>query len=119
MTRADSLLLLLLCLLIGGLFRAVWSGGDEARQLQLHAETGGRDWPLTADRLIEVDGPLGRSVVEIRDGAARFLSSPCRQQICVRSGWHRHAGAVAACVPNRISFKLSGGAASDYDGLSY
>lgn len=119
MTRADSLLLILLCLLIGGLFRVLWTVEEDAHQLQLHAETGSETWPLASDRMIEVEGPLGRSVVEVRDGAARFVSSPCRQQICVRSGWHRHAGAVAACVPNRISFKLSGGSDSGYDGYSY
>ncbi len=119
MTRADSLLLLLLCLLIGALFRQLWVSGGQAHELHLHAQDGTQNWPLEPARRIEVEGPLGHSVIEIRDGAARFLSSPCRQQICVRSGWHRHAGAVAACVPNRISFKLSGGGDSDYDGLSY
>ena len=50
--------------------------------------------------------------------AERFTDSPCRHKICIRAGWQRQAGAVAACVPNRVALVLAGEDAR-YDSMSY
>lgn len=72
--------------------------------------TVGSDGPhtLTGPRAIEYAGPLGVTVVEIGPSAARIVSSPCRHQICVNSGWMHHAGEVAVCLPNRLILRLVG-----------
>ena len=57
---------------------------------------------------LQVHGPLGDSVIEIREARVRFLESPCRGQQCVHSGWLDAAGELAACLPNRISIQLLG-----------
>jgi hypothetical protein len=73
---------------------------------------------LVHARTIEVSGPLGVTVVEIRPGRARVASDPGPRQYCVRQGWLTQAGAVAICAPNQVSLSLSGRAA-DYDSLNY
>jgi hypothetical protein len=77
-------------------------------------------WPLTSPRTIEYTGPLGVTVVEIGPSAARILSSPCRHQICVNSGWIQHTGEVAVCLPNRLILRLvgDGGSTPDLDAVT-
>lgn len=52
--------------------------------------------------LIEVEGPLGTSTIEVKPGAIRMKYSPCPDRICMKTGWIEHPGQVIACVPNRI-----------------
>ncbi|HEX7047979.1 MAG TPA: NusG domain II-containing protein [Gammaproteobacteria bacterium] len=66
------------------------------------------DHPAWEDRKFSVAGPLGETVIEIHDGRARIVQSPCRKKICIRAGWLDAAGDVAACVPNRVSIALLG-----------
>jgi hypothetical protein len=56
--------------------------------------------PLDKDRVVSVEGPEGRTIVEIRDRKVRIKESPCRNKICIRQGWIR-SGAVI-CLPNRV-----------------
>lgn len=118
MTRADQALLLLLLLLIGALFRWYWAPPTQASSVAISSPQGRLVYPLDEARDLQVSGPLGSSQLRIQDGQVRFVSSPCRHQICVRSGWHQHSDAVAACVPNRISLVLQG-PQGELDALSY
>lgn len=83
--------------------------GETVRTLRVtqagHAHA---DYPAWRDRQIVVNGPLGETVIEIRDGRARVLRSPCTRKICLRAGWLDAAGDAAACVPNRVSIALLG-----------
>jgi len=73
---------------------------------------------LTENNVIDVDGELGQSRIEIADGRVRFIHSPCSSQYCVRSGWHEHSGGLAACLPNKVSLHLSG-AGKLYDAINF
>lgn len=67
---------------------------------------------LTKNQQLSVAGRLGVSQLQIEDGKVRFLSSPCRNQVCVHHGWASHSGELLACLPNRIALVLAGNAAS-------
>ena len=73
--------------------------------------------PLDAPLQLQVRGPLGVSAIEVQPGRARIVSSPCREQVCVRRGWLRRGGDLAVCVPNHLVVRLAG-AASAFDGVS-
>lgn len=76
---------------------------------------------LAEPQRAELNGPLGKTVIEIANGGVRVLSSPCRQQVCVRMGEARHAGDLIACVPNHLVIDIKGkqgGAGKDYDLIS-
>ncbi len=118
MTSADKLLVILVLLAIGILFRQQWTPPRHAHSVTITSPDGHQNHPLSEDQLLQVEGKKGSSELEIASGAIRFLASPCRHKICVRSGWHRRAGAVAACVPNRISVVLNG-RQGELDGISY
>ncbi|KKM11665.1 hypothetical protein SY88_07880 [Clostridiales bacterium PH28_bin88] len=53
------------------------------------------------DRLIPVRGPLGVTVVEIKAGKARIVSSPCPDPHW-HQGWISRAGEFRVCIPNQV-----------------
>lgn len=68
----------------------------------------------------QVQGSLGVSTLEVKQGQIRFISSPCKNKICIQSGWHQHGGSLSACVPNRISVQLtSNNATTHYDAIIF
>jgi hypothetical protein len=109
MTRADYALLVIVMCVLPFLYARLWTGNEHADYVQIQE---GNDELLTSelshDRTLSAQGPLGDSVIEINQGRARFVSSPCRGQVCVHSGWLQAAGEIAACLPNRISLTLHG-----------
>jgi hypothetical protein len=73
---------------------------------------------LSKDQQIEVPGPLGVSIIAIKDRRVRIASDPSPRQYCVRQGWLQQAGEVALCLPNQVSVELTG-SHKRYDSLSY
>ena len=76
------------------------------------------EYALNNPRSVEVTGPLGKTVIEIRPGRARVLSDPGPRQYCVRQGWLSQANALAVCAPNHVSLSLAGRTPL-YDTVSY
>jgi hypothetical protein len=87
---------------------AVYAGTQSSAQVLIQGS--GRTWlfPLDADERIAVPGPIGETVVEIRGGRARVLSSPCGNQTCVAAGHIRRHGEWAACLPNKVLIAIEG-----------
>lgn len=73
--------------------------------------------PLSEDKTIEIPGPLGKSVVEIKNRKVRILSSPCPDKLCVKQGYISESGQVIICLPNRVVIKIEGRAS--FDALTY
>lgn len=109
MTRADHILILLIVCILPLLYLHLWFSDEPANFLLIQT---GSNAPVTEtlrpDRMLHIAGPLGESIVEIRNSRTRFVSSPCIGQVCVHSGWLSNAGGFAACLPNRISLRLIG-----------
>ncbi|MDD3269281.1 MAG: NusG domain II-containing protein [Syntrophomonadaceae bacterium] len=59
------------------------------------------------ERLINITGPIGTSVAEVKPGAIRMKFSPCPDQYCMKTGWIDRPGQIIVCVPNRIIIKIS------------
>ncbi len=103
---------------VAALYPAFWDGSRADRAIvrrdgELVAEVA-----LTAPRNIEVQGPLGVTVVEIAPGRARVLSDPGPRQYCVQQGWLARANAVAICAPNHVSLMLRGRSGT-HDSINY
>jgi hypothetical protein len=56
--------------------------------------------PLDRDRIVEVEGPRGMTVIEIRQEKVRIKDSPCPTKQCVKQGWIDHG--VLVCLPNKV-----------------
>lgn len=64
-------------------------------------------YDLKKDLQFEVEGELGISVVEIRDGEARFVSAPCPDQLCVNVfGWISKDSHLSFCLPNQVLLEI-------------
>jgi hypothetical protein len=61
------------------------------------------------DRTVAVDGLRGPIEIELKGGAARVVSSPCPDHLCVRQGLVSGPGAALVCVPGGVSVRPGGG----------
>jgi hypothetical protein len=69
------------------------------------------------DRTVAIEGLRGRIDVALVDGAVRIVSSPCPDQLCVRQGAVRGAGAALVCAPGGVSVRLGGGESGALDAV--
>ena len=120
LTTADRLLLGLVTIGLLALYGRYWSPADAApgQRVRISSPAGVEVVPLAGDRVVELDGPLGRTRIEIHDGRIRFVSSPCHGKQCIHAGWLHEAGEFAACLPNRISLTVLG-RLGGYDSINF
>ena len=108
-TTADKILIAALLILNGWLF-ANWGTGFSKG-----------DWvvvtvnqneiirlPLNQDQITHVKGPLGLTEIEVKKGRARIARSPCKNKVCIKSGYIRYTDRLAACIPNRVVVRIVG-----------
>ena len=106
-TLADRLLFLFLLLLsVASIFisrDALSQGSDVIIELDgKPAYT----LPLYVDRLLSVEGPHGKTLIEIHEGKVRAKEASCRNQICAREGWVSKG--VIVCLPNKLVIIVGG-----------
>jgi hypothetical protein len=58
------------------------------------------------DGTIFVEGVLGTTTVEIKQGNVHVLSSPCENHICMNTGWISNPGQIIVCLPNEVVVRL-------------
>lgn len=78
--------------------------------------------PLNESRRVSLPGPLGDTLLEIAEGRARILSSPCPHKTCMGMGGVFRRGELIACLPNRLVISIQGGDDQEspvYDLLSH
>ncbi|MBI4746502.1 MAG: NusG domain II-containing protein [Deltaproteobacteria bacterium] len=94
------------------------SGGRQGVEIRI--EAGGKQVGthlLRKDSVFDVKGALGTSRISIRSNKASFLSSPCRNKVCVHQGEIGKNGQMAACLPNKVVIRALGGD-GDYDAVT-
>ncbi len=118
---ADIIILILACCLTIWLYSVFWfdtnQQGEADTLLIQFAENAPVEYSLNQDKIINIEGHIGPSLIEIKQGKARFIHSSCRNQFCVFHGWLSVAGDTTACLPNRISISLKG-TINDYDAIA-
>ncbi|MDR0451803.1 MAG: NusG domain II-containing protein [Treponema sp.] len=89
---------------------SAYAGAREGGRVLVRGSGGRWIFPLDAEETVEVPGPLGVTVVEIKDLRVRVVSSPCANQTCVASGHIGSGGQWTACLPNEVLVVIEGGA---------
>lgn len=59
------------------------------------------DIPLEEDGLFDVDTGQYTVHIQVQDGAARFVDSPCPDHVCESFGWVSLENQSAICMPAR------------------
>lgn len=119
-TVADAALILCIlvtAVLLGWLSPTLFMFQGTEVEIRAGDRVAGR-YSLETDRHVEVEGPLGRTIIEISDGHARIVSSPCRCKVCVKMGTIGREGGAIACVPNRIVVSVGTQRADGLDAVS-
>jgi hypothetical protein len=95
--------------------------GGDGKDLMIQITT--RDqvllYPLSVDRTVDIEGPLGISRVSIENDTVRMVSSPCPDQLCLHMGDIHKAGRWIACLPNQVFVRILGQEGGDLDAKSY
>ena len=119
LNKIDKLVFLFCFLLVVTLYWVLWKADEGAREVEVLVD-GEKTHilDLFESKRLSIKGSRGESVIEIKDGQARFLSSPCNTSFCVRSGWQSHSGDFVACLPNSVSLHLVGGK-KIYDAINF
>ena len=63
---------------------------------------------LTADHFAHLQGPLGTKGVEIENGRAKIVRSPCQLKVYIKSGYIQYADSLPACLPNKVVVRIDG-----------
>ena len=56
--------------------------------------------PIDRNNAVSVEGPLGKTQIEIKDHNVRITESPCNNKLCIHQGWTQQGTII--CLPNRI-----------------
>jgi len=119
-TTADKILFLLSLSLIIFSYFYFWQSAPANYAIIKNPEKNISFIDLNQAQTHQVQGLLGISTLKVEDGKIRFTASPCKNKICIQSGWHEHNGSVTACLPNRIIVQLaSHDAKKKYDAIIF
>ena len=79
-------------------------------------------YPLDTDTTIQIPGLEGVSTIQIHQGQARYLDSPCDNKTCVAASPIHRNGEWSACLPNGIFMRVensSSNSATDIDIMAF
>lgn len=86
------------------------AGKDPERPLKAQLVCGDEstvlDLPLDVNQRYDVDTGYLTVHIEIKDGAARFVDSPCPDHVCEGYGWLTLEDQTATCLPARAVLTL-------------
>lgn len=120
-TYADMIVILAAIIVVGCLYQQFWQGGEGKANLAVirNPNSPPAEINLNQGQHLDIQGSLGLSQLQVKDGKIRFLSSPCQNKLCIRSGWLEHDGEAAACLPNRVSIHLAGHGNRTFDAINF
>ena len=111
MKIADAVIAFLFILLIVLSLCLFEGGGNE---VLINASGREYRYPLSENRIINIEGPLGITAIEIKDGDAHIISSPCPNKTCLDT----RMGNTVCCLPNRVLLTI-GESDSEVDAYAY
>jgi len=118
LTIVDGIVLMLGTVFVVALYAILWTPSGNATTALIAAPGRTATVELRGKGELDVDGAIGTSTIGWDERGIRFLSSPCKAQHCVHTGWLDRAGQVVACLPNGITIELRNGG-SRYDAIAF
>ncbi|UCF98694.1 MAG: NusG domain II-containing protein [Spirochaetaceae bacterium] len=114
----DVLIFIAALLIIGLIALQTYVRGRGIPEITITAAEGMWIYPLDSEATLRVPGPLGDTVVTIREGSVQVLSSPCPEKICIKTGRISKPGQWIACLPNRVFIAVQGKRSEQPDAIS-
>ncbi|NPV14536.1 NusG domain II-containing protein [candidate division WOR-3 bacterium] len=108
--KAGDIILIAFFLVLGaGGAVLIWNRAGSGDVCVIKSVEGVQTIALPADTVVTLNGPVGRTVVEVRGKQVRVRDSDCRNKICVRTGWIQSSGQLSVCAPNRVMVQVKSG----------
>lgn len=93
--------------------------GQQGSVAMIHAPgMADRTISLQEDQVIEVQGKLGISRIEVKSGQARMVESACPNRLCLQMGWVDRPGQSVICLPNQVWLTIEGAAGKGPDAVT-
>ncbi|CEM62267.1 hypothetical protein DWQ65_08975 [Treponema phagedenis] len=86
----------------------IYGNKEKAPELLIESPNGKWIYSLAENRKIAIPGILGNTEIEIKNGAASVLSSPCTNKTCVARPPLQKHGDWNACMPNQVFLRIEG-----------
>lgn len=118
----DYLLILLGLILCTFSVMAATSQQEGTPLLILTSPTKEYIYPLDTDTTVQIPGLEGVSTIQIQQGQAQYLDSPCANKTCVAASPIHRNGEWSACLPNGIFMRVentSSNSATDIDIMAF
>lgn len=84
----------------------VRKNGGKPVYLKVTSGNGVYLYELSDNKTVSIRGKIGITQVEIKNGAARVLSSPCPSKTCMVQPAISHVGEWIACLPNEVFLQI-------------
>ncbi|MCL2129420.1 MAG: NusG domain II-containing protein [Treponema sp.] len=104
----DIPVIVLSIILMAAIAVTAYSGKSSPSQVVIRSPEKTWVYPLDTDIIINIKGVIGETTVEIKNGRAAIISSPCEGQTCVTTGYLSKNGHWAACLPNMVFVLVEG-----------
>ena len=115
----DYVILMAAVLLFGGAVFWSYSGASGVKTLEVEASGVLYLMPLDVDDELIVEGPVGKTVIHVRDGEAFVHESDCRDDICINMGHISNQSEWVACLPNRVFLRIVASTEEEADTGAY
>lgn len=111
-TVADKLLLIALVIISASGFIFIKKAFPQGTDVLIEVN-GKQEYklPLNSDTTVSVKGPIGETIVQIKDRRVCIKESPCLNKICIHSGWIDR-GAIL-CLPNKVLVSIGSTVGTD------
>lgn len=73
-----------------------------ADKVQIIADSTIYEYPLSSDNVYEVQGAIGKTVVQVKNGKVRIIESECPNKTCIKQG----EGENIICLPNKVQVRV-------------
>ena len=108
-------IILLGLFLFAGIYLTIRSSSIRGGVVKVSAGEKKYEYSIDNDGVYRVDGILGQTVFEIKDGKIHIVESPCKNKTCINQGYHL----PLVCLPNDVIISVEdSGAKGEYDAIS-
>ncbi len=102
-------------LLSAGLFLTIKSISKTGAKVVVMANGELYEYSAENDGTYSVEGLIGETTFEIKQGKVHIIDSPCKNKICINQGW----SSPLVCMPNNVTIVLEdNGENGEYDAIS-
>jgi hypothetical protein len=83
-----------------------FNGGKSGNYVSVTTLTGTITVGLVEDQTFTVDGRDSYVVVDIKDGSAAIVESPCPRGLCKQQGYISRVGQSVVCMPEGVKLEI-------------